>query len=125
MAKTMLKLVKSLPEMIDEYGALSERKRLIEKEQELIKHQIDAQINLGDAEVVTESGEIYQADKFYPMKKRIAVEKFHAIDPDTFWRVASVTMKDATAVLTADVLHEVTEIEVGLVPQLTISKKKI
>ena len=124
MAKTMLKLVKSLPEMIDEYGALSERKRLIEKEQELIKQQIDMQINLGDEQVATADGEVYRADKFYPTKKRIAAEKFHAIDPDTFWRVASVSMKDATAVLTPDVLHEVTEVEVGLVPQLTISKRK-
>lgn len=127
MAKTNLKLAheKTLEEMIDEYGFLSQQKNAIGQRQKYLKQQIDAAVVLpeGERETVVE-GESYKAEKYLPEKTIISPQGVYEYDQDTFWRIARITLTDAQAVLPGDVLHAVTTVEIGSIPQLKISRKQ-
>ncbi len=127
MAKTNLKVARqlTLEDLIDEYGELSEQKNAIDRQQKMLRQQIESQLELPEgAQVATAEGQVYKAEKYLPEKTAVDSRAVYEYDEDTFWRVAKITLTDAQAVLPGDVLHTVTTVTVGDIPQLKISRRK-
>ena len=127
MARTALKAVQkmTLEDMIDKYGELSATINNMEKEKKFLKSHIDMGVVLSEGEdIAVVEGSEFQAEKYFSKKTTVSPEKVKEFDEDTFWRLVKIGVTDAESVLSADIFHACTIVELADIPSLRIVKKK-
>lgn len=115
----------TLEEEIDLAGQLNQQIGAMKKQYEGIRESIQMKMEIPENQMEASlEGEEFVATLKYPEKTIIDPRALLKADKELFWQIVNVPVAAAKENLPGDVFHEISTVQVGEVPQLSIRKRK-
>lgn len=115
----------TLEEEIDLAGQLNQQIGAMKKQYDGIRESIQMKMEIPENQMESSlEGDEFVATLKYPEETIIDPRALFKANKELFWQIVNVPVKTARENLPGDVFHEISSVQVGEVPQLSIRKRK-